>query len=92
MGSMSKTPSPAIRLTRTPEVAHALSLAKRRYPTLSDPEILKVGLAKLTSMADEGEIVEIRAMASHSVGMDYLSDPEEDIYHTGMGKKLTWTK
>jgi len=89
---MSKTLSSAIRLTRTPEVARALILAKRRYPTLSDPEILKVGLAKLTSMSDEDEKAEIRAMASNSVGTDYLSDPEEDIYHTGMGKKLTWTK
>ena len=88
MSSMSKAPSPAIRLTRTPEVARALILAKRRYPTLSDPEILKVGLAKLTSMSDEDEITEIRAMASYSVGMDYLSDPAEDLYTSDMGKKV----
>ncbi len=92
MGNMSKPLSSAIRLTRTPEVAHALTLAKRRYPTLSDPEILKVGLAKLTRLSEEDEIEEIRLAASYSVGVDYLSDPEEDIYHTGMGKKLPWTK
>ncbi|HVA11417.1 MAG TPA: hypothetical protein VNG32_04625 [Candidatus Dormibacteraeota bacterium] len=87
---MSKTTPTAIRLSRTPEVAHALAVAKKRYPTLSDPEILKVGLAKLTAntSADE-EIAEIRAMSAHSVGEDYLNDPAEDIYHLGMGKKLT---
>ncbi|HUD07013.1 MAG TPA: hypothetical protein VMR34_03940 [Candidatus Saccharimonadales bacterium] len=90
---MSKSTPAAIRLTRTPEVIRALTLAKKRYPTLSDPEILKVGLATLTTntSADE-EIAEIRAMASYSVGEDYLNDPAEDIYHLGMGKKLTWQK
>lgn len=83
----------AIRLTRTPEVTKALALAKRRYPTLSDPEILKVGLAKLTTgTAEDSDLAEIRAMATYGVGEDYLSDPAEDVYHLGMGKKLKWSK
>jgi hypothetical protein len=87
---MNKSGSPAaIRLTRTPEVARALAMAKKRYPTLSDPEILKVGLAKLTTeFADKESLTEIRAMAAYSVGEDYLDDPAEDVYHLGMGKKL----
>lgn len=86
---MNKITVTAIRLSRTPEVAQALALAKKRYPTLSDPEILKVGLAKLTTeTSDEESLVEIRAMATYSVGEDYLNDPVEDIYHLGMGKKL----
>lgn len=87
---MNKSTSPtAIRLTRTPEVAHALAIAKKRYPTLSDPEILKVGLAKLTT--DEAEdLAEIRAMNAMAFGEDYLNNPEEDIYHLGMGKKVNF--
>ena len=83
------TTSAAIRLTRTPEVARAIALAKRRYPTLSDPEILKVGLAKLTSEETE-DIAELRAMNAMAFGEDYLNDPEEDIYHLGMGKKVNF--
>lgn len=90
---MSKSTLPAIRLTRTPEIVRALALAKKRYPTLSDPEILKVGLARLTAKTSNDEdLAEIRAMASYSVGEDYLNNPVEDIYHLGMGKKLTWPK
>jgi len=90
---MSKTIPTAIRLTRTPEVVRALDLAKKRYPTLSDPEILKVGLARLTAnTTDDKDLNEIRAMAAYGVGEDYLSDPEEDIYNLGMGKKLKWSK
>ena len=86
---MSKSTPTAIRLTRTPEVAKALELAKKRYPTLSDPEILKVGLATLTTKSSEkDERDEISAMSSHSVGEDYLSDPAEDLYTAGMGKKV----
>jgi hypothetical protein len=85
-----KTSGPtAIRLTRTPEVAKSLALAKRRYPTLSDPEILKVALANLTvNTAEDDDIAEIRKIAAHSVGEDYLNDPAEDIYTLGMGKKV----
>ena len=89
---MAKTQSAAIRLTRTPEVSRALSMARRRYPTLSDPEILKVGLSKLINTTEVDDISEIRSTAAHSVGIDYLSDPGEDIYQVGMGKKLPWTK
>jgi hypothetical protein len=84
--------SAAIRLSRTPEVARALALAKKQYPTLSDPEILKVGLAKLTTHTLDDDLTEIRAMAANGVGEDYLNDPAEDIYHLGMGKKLEWNK
>lgn len=92
-GIMNGNTAPAIRLTRTPEVAKALALAKKRYPTLSDPEILKVGLAALTTKTSkEDGVDEIRAMSSYSVGEDYLRDPAEDIYHLGMGKKLTWQR
>ena len=87
---MSKPTTTAIRLTRTPEVVRALALAKKRYPTLSDPEILKVGLARLTTSAVENDLTEIRNTAAHSLNVDgYLNDTEEDIYHLGMGKKVS---
>lgn len=86
------TPPAAIRLTRTPEVARALALAKKRYPTLSDPEILKVGLANLTTALSENDNAEeVQRMAAYSFNLDgYLDDPEEDIYHLGMGKKVNY--
>ncbi len=89
---MNTTNPKAIRLTRTPEVARALALAKRRYPTLSDPEILKVGLAKLTAnTTEDDDIAEVRAMTAHSFSIGgYLDDPEEDTYHLGMGKKVNY--
>ncbi len=89
---MSNPVPTAIRLTRTPEVSRALALAKRRYPTLSDPEILKVGLANLTAtMAKGDDLAEIRATTAHSFAIDgYLDDPNEDIYHLGMGKKVSF--
>lgn len=86
---MNKTTPPAIRLTRTPEVAKALALAKKRYPTLSDPEILKVGLAKLSAKdSSDNQKSSIRAQAVYSVGEDYLCDPDEDIYNAQMGKAI----
>lgn len=89
---MSRSAPTAIRLSRTPEVARALALAKKRYPTLSDPEILKVGLARLTTKTtNEEELAEIRNLAAYSLNTDgYLDDPEEDIYHLGMGKKVNY--
>lgn len=88
-------PRPAIRLTITPEVGKALRRAKQLYPTLSDPEILKLGLAKITtrdnSDRDRKEIEEIRRAAAYSVGYDYLNDPEEDIYTLDMGKKVNFS-
>ena len=90
--NMSKSTTSAIRLTRTPEITRALSIAKRRYPTLSDPEILKVGLAKLTAgTTEDKDLVEIRAMSAHSMNIDgYLDDPDEDVYHLGMGRKVNF--
>lgn len=89
---MSKTTPAAIRLSRTPEVARALAVAKKRFPTLSDPEILKVGLAMLTAdSSNDKDITEIRNLAAYSLNIDgYLSDPREDIYHLGMGKKVNF--
>lgn len=93
---MTTTKSPsAIRLSITPEVGRALKIAKNRYPTLSDPEILKLGLSKIVSedialktYENSNETEEIRRAAAYSVGHDYLSDPEEDIYTESMGKKV----
>lgn len=42
-------PTPAIRLSVTPEVGRALMQAKKMYPTLSDPELLKLGLSKIVT-------------------------------------------
>lgn len=88
-----KTTGPtAIRLTRTPEVAKSLALAKRRYPTLSDPEILKVALANLTvNKTEDDDLAEIRAITAHALNIGgYLDDPNEDIYHLGMGKTVSF--
>ncbi len=85
----------AIRLSITPEVGKALKQAKQLYPTLSDPEILKLGLSKIvtdnSSKTSEDEREEIMKMASYAVGQDYLSDPEEDIYTADMGKKVNFS-
>ncbi len=89
---MKRSSAIAIRLTVTPEVGRALKWAKKRYPTLSDPEILKLGLSKMVTEDDSynmrEELEEVRLMAANAVGYDYLSDPEEDIYTLGMGKKV----
>jgi hypothetical protein len=82
---MSKTTLSAIRLARTPEVAKALARAKKRYPTLSDPEILKLGLAKITT--ESTDVAEIRSQAAYGVGEDYLNDPDEDLYQLDRSKK-----
>ena len=86
------TPS-TIRLSITSEVRKALSVAKSRYPTLSDPEILKLGLSKIVTEYDEGatsekERDEIRRGATSSIGRDYLEDDEEDEYSAEMGKRV----
>ena len=82
----------AIRLSITPEVGRALQRAKILYPTLSDPEILKLGLAKIITsdktISLEEEREEIRRSAAYSVGKDYLSDPEEDLYTVDVGRKV----
>lgn len=90
-----KTKSPvAIRVSVTPEVSRALEQAKKRFPALSDPEILKLGLSQIAAEANNRvateDIEEIRLMAADSFGYDYLNDPEEDIYHEGMGTKVNF--
>ena len=89
-----KSPT-AIRVSITPEVGRALKRAKSLYPTLSDPEILKLGLAKISTSdvndRDKKERAEIMAIAANSVGYDYLSDPEEDIYTEDMGEKVNFS-
>ena len=93
-GMKTKAPT-AIRVTITPAVGRALKTAKRLYPTLSDPEIFKLGLSKITTSdeanRDQKERAEIMAIAANSVGYDYLSDPEEDIYTEDMGEKVNFS-
>ena len=89
---MSTTPT-VIRLSITNEVRNGLKLAKRRYPTLSDPEILKLGLAKIVTEYDDvtrasEDKAEISRSAAHAVGADYLSDAEEEIYTASTGKRV----
>lgn len=88
-----KTNAPkAIRLTRTPEVNRALEAARRQFPALNDPELFKLALSRLVYLpnTEVEEATEIRAMTAHAFGEDYLSDPAEDIYHLGMGKKANF--
>jgi hypothetical protein len=89
---MSKNTPTAIRLTRTEEVEQVLKVARKHYPALNDPEIFKLALSRLIyepgAVADD--VAELEAMASYAVGLDYLSDPAEDIYHEGMGKKVSF--
>lgn len=83
------TPKTAIRLTVNKEVRDALRIAKRRFPTLSDPEILKLGLSKIVyESRGMQEADEIMSIASSSVGYDYLNDPEEDVYSKLVVKKV----
>jgi hypothetical protein len=91
--SMSKSNPSAIRLSVTDDISRALSQAKKLYPTLSDPEILKLGLSKIVrenSGVSQAALErdEIRKFSAYSVGEDYLSDPAEDIYTSDMGKKV----
>ena len=80
----------AIRLTRTNEVERVLKVARGRYPALNDPEIFKLALSRLIREPSTiaGDIAELESAASYAVGLDYLSDPAEDIYREGMGKKV----
>ena len=87
---MSKSTPSAIRLSVTDDISRALSQAKKLYPTLSDPEILKLGLSKIVRESDmemraSKEQDEIRKISAYSVGEDYLSDPAEDLYTSDMG-------
>ena len=90
---MNNTTPTVIRLSITNEVRDGLKLAKKRYPTLSDPEILKLGLAKIVTEYDDPRTVgedrsEIRRTAARAVGSEYLSDSEEDIYTADLGKRV----
>ncbi|HUD07355.1 MAG TPA: hypothetical protein VMR34_05720 [Candidatus Saccharimonadales bacterium] len=92
---MSNTP-PTIRLSITSDVREVLNVAKKRYPALSDPEILKLGLSKIATERDgvpifEKERDEIRRGAAYAVGQDYLRDQEEDVYTADMGKKVSFS-
>ena len=93
---MNNTTPAVIRLSITNEVRDGLKLAKRRYPTLSDPEILKLGLAKIVTEYDDPTTVnddssDIRRSAAQAVGSEYLSDVEEDIYTASMGKRVNFS-
>ena len=76
----------------TTEVLASLRIVKRRYPALSDPEILKLGLSKLVAERsadlDELERASIRAVAARSFGDDYLADTAEDIYTEQSGRPV----
>ena len=92
---MNNTTPPIIRLTISNEVRNGLRIAKRRYPTLSDPEILKLGLAKLVTEYDDSakadeDKSEIRRGAARALGDEYLSDPEEDVYNANIGKRVSF--
>jgi hypothetical protein len=92
---MSNTTPTVIRISITNEVRNGLKLAKKRYPTLSDPEILKLGLAKIVTEYDDSRTVnedraEVRASSARAVGHDYLSDAEEDVYTASIGKRVSF--
>ncbi len=84
-----------IRLSITNDVRKALKAVKNRYPTLSDPEILKLGLAKIVTEYEESAAHrvgsdEIRAGAAYALGHDYLEDVDEDSYSADMGKRVNF--
>ncbi len=90
---MKNAPPTAIRLSITSDVRKTLDMAKRRYPALSDPEILKLGLSKIVTEYDEASTLaedrkEVRLGASAALSEDYLEDSEEDIYSADIGKKV----
>jgi hypothetical protein len=90
---MSNTSPTVIRLSITNEVRNGLRLAKKRYPTLSDPEILKLGLAKIVTEYDDARTsaddkAEVRASAVRAVGDEYLNDADEDIYTVDAGRRV----
>lgn len=93
---MSNTSPTVIRLSITNEVRDGLKLAKKRYPTLSDPEILKLGLAKIVTEYDDARSASedrtgVRATAAYAVGSEYLRDSEEDVYSASIGKPVSFS-
>lgn len=78
-----------IRLTITPEVSRSLARAKRHFPALSDPEILKVGLSRLAvaKFDNTEDLASIQSQAAHALNIDgYIDNPREDVYRRGAGK------
>ena len=67
-------------------------MMRRKYPTLDDPELFKLALSQSAYEPESSaeELAEINAMTTQAFGEDYLNDPEEDIYHLGMGKKVNF--
>jgi len=93
---MSNTAPTVIRLSITNEVRNGLTLAKKRYPTLSDPEILKLGLAKIITEYDDARTTSedragVRTNAAYAVGSEYLRDAEEDAYSASIGKRVSFS-
>jgi hypothetical protein len=80
----------AIRVAVTDDIRTALDKAKAIYPTLSDAEILKVGLARIVREEAYTERGLIRHAAAHAVGDDYLADEAEDTYTEEDGEKVTF--
>jgi len=74
----------AIRLSINEEVDGALQIARKKYPALSDAELLKVGLSlivtEIEGSTSDGSKNDLAKAASYSVGYDYLSDTSEDLY------------
>lgn len=87
---MSKQPAYAIRLSVTEDISRAFARAKKLYPTLSEPEILKLGLSKIIREDEETEREETRQSSAYAVGKDYLGDQAEDVYTADMGKKVSF--
>jgi hypothetical protein len=90
---MKNTGPTTIRLSITSDVRKTLDIAKKRYPALSDPEILKLGLSKIVTDYTEAATLredrhEVRLGASAALGDTYLEDGEEDIYSASMGRKV----
>jgi hypothetical protein len=90
---MSNTSPAVIRITITNEDRNSLRLAKKRYPTLSDPEILKLGLARIVTESDDARTAnedrtDVRVNAARAVEVEYLSDASEDIYSENTGKRV----
>lgn len=90
---MIKKDTTIIRLSKNEEMRKALDIAKKKYPTLTDSEILKLGLSKIVTeeKSRDGERDEIRRGAAYAVGEDYLEDSEEDLYTRDMGSKVRFS-
>lgn len=90
---MNKKDTTIIRLSKNEEIRKALLVAKKKYPTLTDSEILKLGLSKIVTEGKniDSERADIRRGAAYSVGEHYLEDSEEDLYTKDMGDKVSFS-